>query len=738
MKDQRCLLSLDFDSLRLLADACLPAGAVLALCDEQGKVAWQSGEPPSTLNVSTLARHCWQEPRDFETTQPITNNAHGDLHVAFVRRHDGDPAGVLLGHFPATSADIPRASPLVRALAAGLSRELQILSELEDMADDLTDRYEELNLVFALDADLRDASKAHQALHQLLRNCVEYRRAEFALLLHPEIQFSQHYGMLPASAPAIEPLIEYFRNHLLPKLQADDHTWIDNHAFAGTGDPNSAGYKILAVPVKAATRGTVGILVWLKSATSPDFTNSSRNLLEAMSQRVELIVTGSFDLLTGLLNRSNFELSLRAHFQDAHDTSNAREKLFLLHLDIDYLQILNDTMGVQLGDQLIRHGAHLISSAVGDHGLVAHFGGGKFYLLLRQPSLETARLMAQTLCAEFQGIQCGTFAPTLSIGLTPLEPGTNHEDSLAIAKAACAHAKKQGRNRVQTYESSERDFLSYKKDMEWFKHIHQALAEDRMELFGQAICPVARTATLQHFEVLLRMRGNQGEIIPPGMFLPTAERYNLMTLIDRHVIEKCFDLLHRNLSAACQSPLQLSVNLSAQSINDPEFQTFLLHKLETHPRLAQTFCFEVTETSCLTDLKDGDDFLGRLQSYGCRCALDDFGTGVSSFSYLQNLRVNSVKIDGSFIKLLSEDAICQAIVRSIRDIAALKGIATVAEFVENEAILLRLAAIGIDYAQGYGVHKPEPLEPLLAKLPIHIELVGRAAADSKIALKQNK
>lgn len=711
MKGEHCLRNLDFDALRSLTAASLPPEAATALVDQRGEVVWQAGEQSADLNEWIRQRR--QNAATQRTSALPAPPSRSELVAADIFWHDGTAAAALLVKLPLAPAPSPDARQLVQAIASGLGRELRMLSEMEDMIDDLADRYEELNLVFALDSNLRDASQAHQCLFQLLRNCVEYRRAEFTILLYPEIQYCQHYGELPQSAPPLEALVADFRNDLLPRFQRDEHVWIDNHALTMTGSQCPTAYKILAVPVKAINRGAVGLLAWIKDPSSPDFTNSSRNLLEAMAQRVELIVTGSFDPLTGLLNRSNFERSLPAYCRSAQQ---GHEPLFLLHLDIDYLQILNDSRGFETGDQLIREAAHLIRLSVGDQGWIAHFGGGKFYVLLKHPSLEASRQWAQALCSQFLRIPCTGFTPSLSVGLTPYSSQSSDEDALAIAKAACAHAKKQGRNRVQIYQRSEKDFLQYRNDMEWFNRIHDALNNDRLVLFGQAIREVKPAVATHHFEVLLRMLGENNDIIPPGIFLPTAERYNLMTLIDRRVIEKCFELLAQSQFLAPRHEVRLSVNLSAQSINDPEFQAFLLEKLETYPWMSEIFCFEVTETSALSDLKEGDDFLARLQSHGCQCALDDFGTGVSSFSYLKNLRVDSVKIDGSFITTLNDDPICQSIVRSIRDVAVLKGISTVAEFVENDAILQQLAIIGIDYAQGYGVHKPEPLAPLLANL----------------------
>jgi len=727
---ERCVRNLDFPALGQLADACLPDGSILAVCDRQGLTAWQSGDLSLPLDGTAWPPDFWRALASEEIATPFQSGARKDQYLAGIRWHDDEPVGVLLAEFPTNALPTTRAVRVVQAMAAGLGRELRMLSDLEDMGDDLTDRYEELNLVFALDADLRDASKAHIALYQLLRNCIEYRRAEFAMLVHPEIRFCQHYGQLPGSAPAVDAVVADCLAHALPRFQTDELAWIDNQTLAGQGHA-VRGCQVLAVPVRSGVRGVVGLLAWIRDESSLAFTNSSRNLLEAMAQRAQMIIAGSFDSLTGLLNHSNFERSMQAYSSEA---SQHREKRCLLHFDIDYLQILNDTLGVESGDRLIRDAARLIRSAMGDQGWVAHFGGGKFYVLSKLSSLDEARETAKTLCAEFQKVSCSGFSPTLSVGITTFGPADNYDDALSVVKAACALAKKQGRNRVQVYARSERDFIEYRKDMEWFHHIHQALAEERLELFAQAIRPITRSESAQHFEVLLRMRGERGEVIPPGDFLPTAERYNLMTLIDRYVVDQCFTLLKRHRLSGRQWVVRLSVNLSAHSINDPEFQTFLLDKLQAHPALTEMFCFEVTESASLSDLKEGDDFLGRLQALGSHCALDDFGTGVSSFSYLKNLRVNSVKIDGSFIKPMMEDAICQAIVRSIREVAALKGIGTVAEFVENDEILRQLALIGIDYAQGYGVHKPEPLIPLLEKIAEHAGPEAPFAPDTLVAM----
>jgi len=276
---------------------------------------------------------------------------------------------------------------------------------------------------------------------------------------------------------------------------------------------------------------------------------------------------------------------------------------------------------------------------------------------------------------------------------------------------ACYMAKQDGRNRIHAATPSDEDIASRRGESESVNRIRAALDNDLFRLHGQIITPVRDTGTSKtYIEILLRMMGKNGELVAPGAFIPVAERYNLMPAIDRWVVKYAVKWLTQQ-SGRAELPI-LMLNLSGQSLTDEKFLEFVLKSIRSATIPAQNICFEITETAAVANLSKANEFIDKLKALGCRFALDDFGSGFSSFSYLKKLPVDFLKIDGSFIKDIAEDPIDYAMVKSINEIGQVLGKKTIAEFVENQAILEKLEALGVDYAQGYGIARPQPLDLL--------------------------
>jgi EAL domain-containing protein (putative c-di-GMP-specific phosphodiesterase class I) len=276
-------------------------------------------------------------------------------------------------------------------------------------------------------------------------------------------------------------------------------------------------------------------------------------------------------------------------------------------------------------------------------------------------------------------------------------------------------AKSRGRNQVQIYSECNMDLARHRGELSWINRLQDALQNNRFELYAQRIAPVQpkHAAGGVHFELLLRLADGSGASLSPGAFMPAAERYQLAVRIDRWVIDQVFALLSEQTPKLTALAL-CSINLSGQSVSDAQFQTYLLKRLDTLGGLCEKICVEITETAAVTHLTEVARVIKTLKTRGCRFALDDFGSGLSSFAYLKNLPVDFLKIDGVFVKDIAADPIDLAMVRSINEIAQLLGKRTIAEYVENDAILQRLRELGIDYAQGYGIARPQPLQQLLS------------------------
>lgn len=420
----------------------------------------------------------------------------------------------------------------------------------------------------------------------------------------------------------------------------------------------------------------------------------------------------SHDALTGLFNRNEFERRLNLALRSS---TKYEQKHGLLYLDLDQFKIVNDTGGHAAGDELIRQISRLLQDRLRERDTLARLGGDEFGILLENCPPDQAMRAADEIrqaIREFRFSWSGNpFSVGCSIGVVTIsEGGHTLAEVLRAADTACYVAKEKGRNRVHLYSRDDVEVTFKQGEMEWVARIQKALEEGRFRLYAQEIASLhpAVGAGL-HYEILLRMLDEQGNLIPPGKFIGAAERYGLMQAVDRWVVTAAFET-YAQLSSnkRVRSIETCSINLSGASIGDESFLEFLQMQAAIAGVPYNAFCFEITETVAVADVAKAADFIRRLGTLGCRFSLDDFGSGMSSFGYLKHLPVDYVKIDGGFVKDMLEDPIDRAMVESINHIGHVMGKKTVAEFVENVQTLEALRVIGVDYAQGHAVARPIP------------------------------
>ena len=418
------------------------------------------------------------------------------------------------------------------------------------------------------------------------------------------------------------------------------------------------------------------------------------------------------DLLTGLVNRREFEDRIEAALTSAR---NSAKHHVICYMDLDQFKVVNDTSGHAAGDELLKTLTALLQTRIRESDTLARLGGDEFGLLLEGCSLERAQLIAADLLAavgDFRFIwERQVFTVGVSIGLAAItSDSTTSIEILGAADTACYWAKDQGRNRVCTYSIADRDMTARRQQIGWISRIKSALEENRFTLFHQTYLPLNTAAgSRNHLEVLIRMIDEEGNLVQPGSFLPAAERYNLMPAIDRWVVGTVFARYHALVAERGGEPLTCAINLSGTSLNAEGFIDFVRQQAREHAMPPYSICFEITETAAINNLRKAAGFIQDCKSMGFLFALDDFGTGTSSFGYLKNLPVDYLKIDGGFVKNLERDAIDKAMTETINRIGHIMGIKTVAEYAENDAIIQELRSMGVDYAQGYGVCKPTPL-----------------------------
>ena len=428
----------------------------------------------------------------------------------------------------------------------------------------------------------------------------------------------------------------------------------------------------------------------------------------------------SHDILTGLVNRAEFESRLERALKSA----KARETSYALcYLDLDQFKIVNDSCGHSAGDALLGQLGALLKSKIRWRDTLARLGGDEFGVLLESCSLEQAIETAEALrvaVGEFKFMwDDRSFRLGVSIGVVPIT--ADNEDVAALmsaADSACAAAKEAGRNRIHSYQENDIDLMRRRREMQWAARINNALEENRFELYRQTIMPLQTPEEGAHYEILLRMRDENGGIIAPGLFIEAAERYSITPNIDRWVIKNAFRWLvseadERERLALC------SINLSGLSFSDEKFLPFVVEQFQMSGLDATKICFEITETAAIASYSQANRFINALKELGCKFALDDFGTGLSSFGYLKHFPVDFLKIDGSFVKEILHDPIDREMVRSINEIGHLTGKKTIAEFAENEEIITMLKGMGVDYAQGYGVSEPKPVTRAVSEDPVN-------------------
>jgi len=429
----------------------------------------------------------------------------------------------------------------------------------------------------------------------------------------------------------------------------------------------------------------------------------------------QLAHQASHDFLTGLVNRHEFERRVGRALQRAQQEVITHA---LCYLDLDQFKVVNDTCGHGAGDELLRQLANALQKKVRRRDTLARLGGDEFGVLLEHcPPGQATRVAHELLEAvqEFRFVWEGKpFALGVSIGVVPI---TGESESLATvlrdADAACYAAKERGRNRVHFYEPNDAAMALRQGEMQWVSRITSALEEGRFRLYGQAIVPlVPRSGERARVEVLLRMVERDGELIAPGAFIPAAERYNLMGAVDRWVVREVAALYAANRASGWQ-PIA-SINLSGASLGDPTMLAFVRDQLARHDLAPEALCFEITETAAIANLGLAAHFIRELKAMGCWFALDDFGSGMSSFAYLQSLPVDSLKIAGAFLRHIETDPVEYAMVEAIHRVGHVMRLKTVAEGVESLDTLETLRRIGVDYAQGYAIAEPRPLDELVA------------------------
>lgn len=515
---------------------------------------------------------------------------------------------------------------------------------------------------------------------------------------------------------------------LMDQLYADLEYWLkaaqgvivqNDSATAGNQHARlSHACKLVVAPVSLTGDGADGIVVVVNPPTADDFTSRDASLVKALAATVTEIVQSHYDTATGLMTRKEFEFVL----DDALCTeSRSTMRHCLLYLDLDELQLLEDSLGRDARDELVWQVAQQLKADAAEGAEIGRIGEDEFAILLRDCTLKRGFCVGQEIRRAVSSLNVvwrdEPMKITASIGVTQLVPGIGtRESTLAAARIACITAKADGRDRVKAFWHDDAVRLNAQRRESVMARIQAALQNDRFLLYSQAIKPLWRRALVHHLEVLIKGIDDADEPIPPSEFIPYAEQAKIMPELDRWVVKHSLAALADDQISKHTANAIISINLSGQSLCDDGFLDFVIGQLERTKVPATSICFELTETAAILNMERARKFMATLTRHGCRFSLDDFGAGLSSFSYLRTLPVSFLKIDGQFVRDIVEDPVCNAMVAAIHQMSHAMGLQTIAEYVETPAIKQHLREIGIDYGQGDAIAKPKLFSEALAAI----------------------
>ena len=712
------LRRIDFKKYAALVKSMLYGATAVVVCDQKGRRIWSLAKSSPDVFVEPLKRLTEAVP-DWPGTglaiRRCTMDRSTSAYVTSICGEDKEPlAGLfaLVEHAQgAASFDYKRLSDGMHQMARMLGDEIQLVAELVSMTEELSQRYEELNLIYNTEDNVKYFDEGQDAMRSLVKNTCEFLDVGLSAVVMADKKI-----MISHSGRS-QPLADASRLTELVQGEVYDHVAFRKEVLVHNGGRRyrdmleDVECKLLGCPVFDENREVIGGLFLANRVDAADFTSSDRKLLQVMAHKASRIIQSNYDSLTGMMTRNGFEYHLETALYVVRYKQIAHS---VLNLNIDRLHVVNDTCGHHAGDELIRGVAETVREQLGDDDVVARIGGGEFGVLLADKSSDDGVEMAERIRSAVATMPFSwddrRFEVSVSIGMATMESASDTVLSvLSAAEVACAAAKDLGRDRIQLYQTDNTMLVRRKAQIHWLGQLHSALREDRFQLYCQPITPVDPDDGHRHTEILLRLQDEAEGVLAPGVFLGSAERYNLMPAIDRWVIRNTLKMLVANLPRSALRANVWAINLSGQTLSDSNFMQFVLDETSRSGIEPASICFEITETAAVANVKAAGRFIAELQKKGFRFSLDDFGSGLSSFAYLKALPVDYLKIDGSIAKEVVDDKISASMVGAITQIGRDMGVETIAEFVENREIEEKLGQLGVNYLQGYHIGKPRPL-----------------------------
>jgi diguanylate cyclase (GGDEF)-like protein len=707
----------------------MPRAVGIVFYDAQGQLLWAAegydGPDPAPLAAIALEQ---VPPATTGRIDGFSQDHEGA--PAYVFRLRGNDGGVVALAILLTRDGENRPFSLVQSLVGSalecLQRELESRLSVEGLTRDLQTRDDDLNLLLKMAPSDPNSPQSGDELGVLVQTCVDHLGCHLGALVVPERGIAICKGPR-GERPEVELLTKIHR-HLLNWAQLQRRNLVINKIKVRPIE--LPPYKILSTPVRHASGRVTGFLVLFRAADGPGFDTRTERLVELLSRKITTTLENNFDHLTALLTRSAFETQVRGQLAARRQPTAE----CVLYLDIDRVHVINDNFGMHVGDEAITKVAEVLRKKPRPGALAARIAGDRFALFLPDCTLEFAQQIGEMLrrqCAELTYARPeGTVQVSVSCGAAelPRESQNRLAHGLANAEIACKAAKDRGRNRIEIYQEADQSIIRRSTDIVVVQALHEALAADRFALFAQPILPLSAERREPRFEFLLRMVNENSELLPPAKFLSAAERYQLLPAIDRWVIKNAIGALAQQSSLLRGRATQFSINISGASIASEEFLEYLVGTIKDSGLPPEMLCFELTETSAVSNLARANKLMQQVRALGCNFALDDFGTGLSSLVYLKSLPVSVLKIDGAFVRDVVVNQRNESMVRAIAQLARTMGMETVAEYVETDELRTRMAGLGVDYGQGFAIGRPVPIDQVLGDLALYEAMAQQDSA----------
>ena len=712
-----------FEPYAQLVKSLMPRASSVAVFDTAGELRWSS-ETTTGPDLIHLVDETLAAARADKGNAGEVRMLDGNVPVyLFWLRNDADRLVAIIailckanGAADGDSRSFSLVQALLRPALECLRRDLLARAAITDLNRTVHALDKDLEMLLADPASRSAASDGADDLKGLLQQATEHLHCAMAALIVPDkgIVMMRSDGPKPPD----NQLVARTHRQLLSMAQMRREPVIINK-LAASGIQGALPYRILSCPLLHATGRTMGVLALFRDEDGAEFVDRDARLVDILARKAASIIESNYDAISGLYTRPAFEQRVRA----VVGTAQRNAPWSALYIDSDQLHVINDNFGMHVGDSVIGQLGELVRRRLPPNAFAARISGDRFAVLL-PTGLDDAAQFAESLRegAEQLGTVHGEsrIHVSISIGVAPLDVQSGEMmHSLAAAETACKAAKDRGRNRVEVYQTNDLSIVRRFDDINIAAHLRDAITAGRLRLDAQLILPFASGQHAKpHYELLLRMIGEDGGTVGPDRFLSAAHRYQLMPAIDRWVIDKAIEQLKPHAALLAKGSVAFAINFSGQSLSDEEFSDFLLGRIEASGLNPSVFCFEITENATIANIGRAEVLMRRLRRLGCGVALDDFGTGLSSLSYLRQLPVTLLKIDGSFVRDILKDARAESMVRAIAQLARSMAIGTVAEYVETEEIRARLEGLGVDYGQGFAIGRPTPLVDILLELPM--------------------